>query len=279
MNDRRPAPPPRRLRRLLRRRAPAPAPPILKSPAEIEALRRSGRLVAEAFERLGAAVAPGVRLVDLDRMVAAFIAERGAEPLYLGYRGSPPTHPPFPGVICASVNDEICHGIPDDRVLLEGDIVGIDIGLRLDGWCGDSCVTFPVGRIGPEAATLLDVARSCLELGIRAAQPGRHLGDIGAAVQRHAERHGTSVVTAWGGHGLGRDLHEPPSVGHTGQAGTGLALVEGMVFTIEPMINAGSAECELSDDGWTVVTADGALSAQFEHTVAITAHGPRILSA
>lgn len=279
MNASRPASPARRLRRLVRRRAPSPAAPILKSPEEIEALRRSGRLVAEAFARLEAAIAPGVRLVDLDRIVAAFIAERGAEPLYLNYRGSPPTHPPFPGVICASVNDEVCHGIPDDRALVEGDIVGIDIGLRLDGWCGDSCVTFPVGRVGPEAERLLEIARTCLELGIRAAQPGRHLGDIGAAVQRHAERHGTSVVTAWGGHGLGRDLHEPPSVGHTGQSGTGLALVPGMVFTIEPMINAGGADCVLSDDGWTVVTADGRLSAQFEHTVAITEHGPRILSA
>ncbi len=279
MNASRPASPARRLRRLVRRRAPSPAAPILKSPEEIEALRRSGRLVAEAFARLEAAIAPGVRLVDLDRIVAAFIAERGAEPLYLNYRGSPPTHPPFPGVICASVNDEVCHGIPDDRALVEGDIVGIDIGLRLDGWCGDSCVTFPVGRVGPEAERLLEIARTCLELGIRAAQPGRHLGDIGAAVQRHAERHGTSVVTAWGGHGLGRDLHEPPSVGHTGQSGTGLALVPGMVFTIEPMINAGGADCVLSDDGWTVATADGRLSAQFEHTVAITDHGPRILSA
>jgi methionyl aminopeptidase len=262
-----------------RRRGAAPAEPILKSPAEIEALRRSGRLVAEAFELLREAIAPGVRLIDLDARVKDFIASRGAEPLYLNYRGSPPTHPPFPGVICASVNDEICHGIPDERVLVEGDTVGIDIGLKLDGWCGDSCVTFPVGPIAPADEALLDVARTCLELGIRAAQPGKHLGDIGHVIQRHAERHGYSVVTDWGGHGLGRSLHEPPSVGHTGQPGAGLRLVEGMVFTIEPMINAGSPECVLSDDGWTVVTQDGARSAQFEHTVAITAHGPRILSA
>lgn len=262
-----------------RRRAPAPAAPILKTPAEIEALRRSGRLVAEAFALLREAIEPGVRLVDLDARVAAFIASRGAEPLYLNYRGSPPTHPPFPGVICASVNDEICHGIPDDRVLVEGDTVGIDIGLKLDGWCGDSCVTFPVGAISAADQALLDVTRMCLDLGIRTAQPGKHLGDIGFVIQRHAERHGYSVVTDWGGHGLGRSLHEPPSVGHTGQMDTGLQLVEGMVFTIEPMINAGSPECVLSDDGWTVVTEDGAHSAQFEHTVAITAHGPLILSA
>jgi methionyl aminopeptidase len=270
----------RGLRRLIqRRRMSAPAPPILKTPAEIESLRRSGRLVAEAFTLLGEAIAPGVRLIDLDAQVRDFIVGRGAEPLYLGYRGSPPTHPPFPGVICASVNDEICHGIPDERVLADGDIVGIDIGLKLDGWCGDSCVTFPVGTITARAQQLLDVAKTCLELGIRAAQPGKHLGDIGHAVQRHAERHGYSVVTEWGGHGLGRSLHEPPSVGHTGQPGAGLQLVEGMVFTIEPMINEGSPTCVLTPDGWTVVTEDGGLSAQFEHTVAITAHGPRILSA
>ncbi len=250
----------------------------LKSPAQIAALREANRLVAESFVLLEQAIRPGVRLSDLDEMVTAFITERGAEPLYKDYRGNPPTHPPFPGTICASVNEEICHGLPDGRRLRRGDIVGIDIGVRLNGWCGDACVTFPVGRVTPQAQRLLDVTRESLYLGIEAAQPGARLGDIGAAIQAHAEGHGYSVVREWGGHGVGRSLHEPPSVSHLGPAGRGIRLRPGMVFTIEPMINAGGPATRLLADGWTVVTGDGALSAQFEHTIAITAEGPLILS-
>jgi methionyl aminopeptidase len=244
--------------------------PTLKRPDEIAALARSGHLVAEAFELLRDAIRPGVRLSELDALVEDFIRGRGALPLYKGYRGTPPDHPPFPGVICASVNEEICHGLPGRRVLVEGDIVGIDIGLRYEGFCGDACVTFPVGAVSEEAGRLLDVTQECLARGIAAARRGNRLYDIGEAVQKHAEGHGYSVVKEWGGHGIGRRLHEAPAVPHTGERENDLVLVPGLVFTIEPMINAGSAECELTDDGWTVVTADGRLSAQFEHTIAIT---------
>ena len=250
----------------------------LKSAREIAAMRESGRLVAEAFAMLRETIRPGVSLRELDKMVADFLKRRGAQPLYKGYRGNPPAHPPFPGVICASVNQEVCHGLPDRRVLREGDIVGIDIGLKYNGFCGDACETYAVGNIKPEAQRLLVVAQECRERGIAAAQVGRHLGDIGAAIQTHAQANGYSVVLDWGGHGIGRNLHEPPSVPHTGPGGHGPRLRPGMVFTIEPMINAGGADWKLLRDGWTVVTADGALSAQFEHTIAVTANGPEILS-
>jgi len=250
----------------------------LKNQKEIAALREAGRLVAQAFAQLEAAIRPGVKLRDLDSLTADFLLRRGAKPLYQGYRGRPPTRPPFPGVICASINDEVCHGLPNGRALRDGDIVGIDIGLSLNGYCGDACVTYRVGRIKPEAQKLLDVTQECLRRGIEAAQPGRRLTDIGAAIQDYAESMGFSVVREWGGHGLGRSLHEDPSVPHIGPAGKGPKLRPGMVFTIEPMINAGQAEWKLLDDGWTVVTTDGKLSAQFEHTIAITDHGPEILS-
>lgn len=263
-------------RRRVQRRSPRGI--ILKTPEQIDLLAEAGGLVAECFALLADSIAPGVRLDALDAEVESLIRERGAKPLYKGYRGNPPSHPPFPGVICASVNEEICHGIPGPRALVEGDIVGIDIGLRYQGWCGDACVTFPVGSISEPAERLLQVAEECLELGVAAAQPGNRLYDIGQAVQDHAEGHGYSVVVEWGGHGVGQNLHEPPSVPHVGDRENDLVLREGMVFTVEPMINAGQADCELTDDGWTVVTTDGQLSAQFEHTIAITADGPRILS-
>jgi methionyl aminopeptidase len=250
----------------------------LKTPKDIAAMREAGRLVAEAFDLLRDSIAPGISLRELDQRVAAFLKKRGAQPLYKGYRGNPPSHPPFPGVICASVNEEVCHGLPDKRVLRKGDIVGIDIGLKHLGFCGDSCVTYAVGPVSAEAERLLRVTQECLRRGIAAAQPGRHLSDIGATIQAHAESQGFSVVHEWGGHGIGRNLHEPPSVPHTGPGGQGPRLRPGMVFTIEPMINAGGPDWKLLKDGWTVVTADGALSAQFEHTIAITDQGPVILS-
>lgn len=260
------------------RRRDADAAVIIKNADEIARLQEAGQLVADAFAALKSAIEPGIRLSELDRMVEDVIRQRGALPLYKGYQGSPPTHPPFPGVICASVNQEICHGLPDERRLHKGDIVGIDIGLRYQGFCGDACVTFGVGSISAEAQRLLDITHECLYHGIAAAQVGNRLGDIGQAIQSHAEAHGYSVVREWGGHGIGRNLHEPPSVPHTGPAHTGLRLRPGMVFTIEPMINAGAADCHLLADGWTVVTNDDALSAQFEHTIAITRDGPIILS-
>jgi len=251
---------------------------ILRRPSEIAIMREAGRIVAQAFALIEEAIGPGVRLSDLDKLVANHLERCGAQTLYLGYQGSPATHPPFPGVICASINQEICHGLPDGRILVEGDIVGIDIGLRYKGYCGDACVTYGIGQISPEAAQLLAVTKAALYKGIAAAQKGKRLTDIGAAVQKHAESHGYSVVREWGGHSIGRELHEGLSVPHVGPAGRGPKLRTGMVFTIEPMINAGAPDCTLLDDGWTVVTLDGQLSAQFEHTIAITDNGPEILS-
>lgn len=250
----------------------------LKTSHAIARLRESGRIVAETFEVLREHIKPGVTLQELDRMAENYLRKQGAVPLYKGYRGSPPAHPPFPGVICASVNAEICHGLPNGRVLKDGDIVGIDIGLRYKDYCGDACVTYGVGTISPEAQRLLDIARECLRLGIEAARKGRYLGDIGEAIESYAETQGVAVVREWGGHGLGKSLHEPPSVSHVRQAQKGPRLRPGMVFTIEPMINNGSHEWQMLDDGWTVVTADNALSAQFEHTVAITRNGLEILT-
>lgn len=251
---------------------------ILKRPADIARLREAGRLVAEAFEELRKAIRPGVTLKELDQLATEYITQRGAQPLYKGYRGNPPNHPPFPGTICASVNNEICHGLPTARALREGDIVGIDIGLKLNGYCGDACVTYPVGPVSAKAQHLLKVTEEALKRGIQAAQAGRRLSDIGAAIQIYAESQKCSVVREWGGHGIGKNLHEAPSVPHTGPAGEGPRLRPGMVFTIEPMINAGRADCRILPDGWTVVTIDGSLSAQFEHTIAITEKGPEILS-
>jgi methionyl aminopeptidase len=251
---------------------------ILRRPSEIAIMREAGRIVAQAFALIEEAIGPGVRLSDLDKLVANHLERCGAQTLYLGYQGSPATHPPFPGVICASINQEICHGLPDDRILEEGNIVGIDIGLRYKGYCGDACVTYGIGQISPEAEQLLTVTKAALHKGIAAAQKGKRLTDIGAAIQKHAESHGYSVVREWGGHSIGRELHEGLSVPHVGPGGRGPKLRTGMVFTIEPMINAGAPGCLLLDDGWTVVTLDGQLSAQFEHTIAITDNGPEILS-
>jgi methionyl aminopeptidase len=250
----------------------------IKRGREISKMRDSGRLVAECFAILGENIQPGISLKELDQKVETFLKRHNAQPLYKGYRGSTDDHPPFPGVICASVNFEICHGLPDERVLKEGDIVGIDIGLRYKGWCGDACVTFPVGKITPDAQYLMDVGQECLRQGIGAAQSGRYLNEIGAAIHNYADTKGVSVVEHWGGHGIGHLLHEAPSVSHVRQSEPGPRMRPGMVFTIEPMINAGTQEWILLEDGWTVITADGALSVQFEHTIAITNNGPEILT-
>ncbi len=250
----------------------------LKSARAISRMRDAGRLVAESFALLEENIKPGVSLYALDQMVEAYIIKQGAAPLYKGYQGSSAGNPPFPGTICASVNHEICHGLPDGRVLKEGDIIGIDIGLKYKGWCGDACVTFPVGQIAPQTEQLLTIARECLRIGIAAAQTGGFLNDIGTAIQDYADTQGVTVVHEWGGHGIGRNLHESPSVSHIRQKGQGLKLRPGMVFTIEPMINAGTHEWILLEDGWTVITSDGALSAQYEHTIAITPNGPEILT-
>lgn len=250
----------------------------LKNDKAIARMRISGRMVAECFQLLGENIRPGANLRVLDQMVEKYIADQGAEPLYKGYRGSANNHPPFPGVICASVNNEICHGLPNDRFLKEGDIVAIDIGLRYKGFCGDACYTFPVGKISARAQRLLDITQECLRRGIEAAQPGRFLNDIGRAIHDYADKQGVGVVREWGGHGLGRSLHESPSVSHVRQPQPGPRLRPGMTFTIEPMINEGTHDWLLLNDGWTVITADGKWSAQFEHSIAITPHGPEILT-
>lgn len=249
-----------------------------KSPRALTRMRAAGRIVAETFALLGEHIKPGVTLSELDQLAEKYLRSQRAAPLYKGYRGNPPEHPPFPGVICASVNHEICHGLPDERVLQEGDIVGIDIGLRYKGYCGDACVTFGVGAISAKAQGLLDIAQECLQIGIEKAQRGNHLNDIGRAIETYANTQGVGVVREWGGHGLGKSLHEPPSVSHVREESRGPKLRPGMVFTIEPMVNLGTHEWEMLDDGWTVVTTDGALSAQFEHTVAITKNGTEILT-
>lgn len=259
-------------------------PITLKSRSQIEKLRSAGQLVAETYEVLRTRIMPGVSTLELDRLAEEFVRGRGAQPIYKGYgairsRGGQLVRPAFPATICVAINDVICHGIPSaNEVLRDGDIIGIDIGVLLDGWVGDSCVTFGVGNIGAETQRLLDGARHSMELGIAAAQAGEHLGDVGAVIQGYAEGEGFSVVREWTGHGVGRSLHEEPTVLHYGRRGAGIRLKPGMVFTVEPMINEGGYETRLMDDGWTVRTTDGSLSAQFEHTIAVTENGPEILT-
>ncbi|NJN67723.1 MAG: type I methionyl aminopeptidase [Chloroflexaceae bacterium] len=257
---------------------------FLKTPRQIEMLQQAGRIVADTFEVLRGAVKPGVTTDELNRIAEDYIRSRGAEPVYKGYgriRAKPTQSPrdPFPAAICSSVNDVICHGIPNRKERLRnGDIIGIDIGIRYQGWVGDSCVTFAVGQVSPKVRKLLDVTQRCLELGIEQAHIGNTLGDIGAAIQAYAESHGFSVVEEYTGHGVGRSLHEEPTVGHCGKPNSGRRLMSGMVFTIEPMINMGEGKTRQDKDGWTVRTKDGSLSAQFEHQIAITDNGPRILT-
>lgn len=243
-----------------------------RTPAEIGRIREAGRVVYEVLEALAAAALPGVTTGELDRLASARTRELGAVPAFLGYHG-------YPGSLCISVNDEVIHGIPSPRrVLAEGDVVGLDFGVVLDGWYADSARTVAVGAVPPEAARLVSATRGALERGIAAARPDAHTGDIGAAVQRHVEALGFSVVRDFVGHGVGRRLHEPPQLPNYGTPGTGLRLRPGMVLAIEPMVNAGGPEVETLDDGWTAVTADGKLSAHFEHTVAVTENGPEILT-
>jgi methionyl aminopeptidase len=244
---------------------------IRKSAGELAIMREAGRVTARALRAVGEAVAPGVTTRELDDVAVAVIEAAGAKAAFLGYNG-------FPATICASRNCEIVHGIPGNTRLQEGDIISIDMGAIVDGYCGDSARTFPVGRVSAEATRLMDVTRRSLEAGIAAARPGGRLYDVGAAVQAVAEAAGFSVVREYVGHGIGRAMHEDPQVPNYGTAGKGPTLVPGMVIAIEPMINAGTAGVRQLRDGWTVVTADGAMSAHFEHTVAITESGPVILT-
>jgi len=249
----------------------------IKNSHQVEGLRAAGRIVAETFDVIAPMVQPGAVLVDIDRAAEEYILSKGAETLYKGIRQRPRQRP-FPGVITASVNHEICHGIPDGRVLEEGDIVGVDIGLKYKGWCGDACKTFMVGKVDKDVARLVETARQCLYKGIHAAKVGQPIGAIGAAIQSFAESKGYSVVREYGGHGIGRELWEEPFIPHIGPASRGPRIKVGMVLNIEPMINIGRADTRLMPDEWTVETADRSLSAQFEHTIAITEDGADILS-
>jgi len=245
---------------------------ILKTEEEIQRLQRAGGLAAEALREVVAAVRPGVRGTELDALAERFIREHGGTPSFKGYRG-------FPASICISVNDEVVHGIPNARPLAPGSIVSIDLGAVLDGVHGDVAVTVPVGAIAPSLQRLLQVTRDALYRGIEQVRPGKRLGDVGAAIQRYVEAAGLSVVRDFAGHGIGRALHEEPQIPNFGEPGTGTQLREGMTLAIEPMVNVGGYEVMMDGDGWTVRTRDGQPSAHFEHTVAVTAAGPLILTA
>lgn len=250
---------------------------IRKSAAEIERMREAGRVVGRILREVAAAVRPGVSTGELDEMAEALIYEYGAKPAFKGYSQGGKT--PFPGVLCASINEEIVHGIPSrKRTLREGDIFSVDFGVVLDGWYGDSAITVPVGRVSETASRLIEVTRRALEIGIEAAVPGNRIYDIGAAIQAHVESEGFTVVRDFVGHGIGRRLHEDPQVPNYGPGGQGIRLKPGMVLAIEPMVNEGTWEIEELDDEWTAVTADRKLSAHFEHTIAVTEDGPQILT-
>lgn len=245
----------------------------LKSEREIERMRASGKVVAEVLQALGAEIRPGVATAELDRLAESIIrAHGGARPAFKGYGG-------FPASICASVNEEVVHGIPSkSRTLEAGDIVGIDVGVLMDGYHADAARTFAVGPVTEETRRLLSVTQSALEAGIDAARPGARLGDVSAAIQSVAESAGFSIVRDLVGHGIGQHLHEDPQVPNFGVEGRGLELEPGLVIAIEPMVNVGGSEVRTLEDAWTIVTIDGSLSAHFEHTVAITENGPDILT-
>ncbi len=245
---------------------------ICKSPSELERMKAANQVVAEVLQALREAVRPGVTTGDLDALAESRIRAAGAEPAFKGYHG-------FPASLCASVNEEVIHGIPSRRELNEGDIVSLDIGAVLDGFYGDSAITVPVGRVSEPAARLLEVTEESLHHAIAQVKVGARISDLGHAVQTHVERHGFSVVREFVGHGIGSKLHEEPQIPNYGPAGRGPRLAEGMVLAIEPMVNLGKPSVRVLADGWTAVTKDGQLSAHFEHTVAVTAAGPLVLTA
>ena len=248
----------------------------IKSSQELDLMRRAGKVVGLTKARLMEAVTPGISTRELDRIAENEITRLGAIPSFKGYMGAAST--PFPATICVSLNAEIVHGIPGERVLSDGDIVSVDVGAIVDGFHGDSAFTIGVGRITEEAQRLIEATRESLKYGIAEARAGMRIGDVSAAVQSYAEGLGYSVVRQYVGHGIGRALHEEPQVPNYGLAGRGPLLRKGMTIAIEPMLNIGGWETMQLDDGWTVVTADGSLSAHFEHTVAITENGAEVLT-
>jgi methionyl aminopeptidase len=243
----------------------------IKSAREIELMRVSGKITAKTLSMLMKTVKAGMTTAEVDRLAEDSIRSMGGTPTFIGYHG-------YAHTVCLSVNEEVVHGIPGPRTLKDGDLLSIDIGTTLDGYVSDSAVTVAIGEVSPAAKRLMDVTQECLMLGIAQMQPGNRLGDIGHAVQKHAESHGYGVVRQLVGHGVGTQLHEEPQVPNYGNPGHGTLLRPGLVLAIEPMITEGSYEVETLDDGWTVVTEDGKLAAHFEHTIAVTTEGPRILT-
>ena len=244
---------------------------ILKLPDEIEKARTSNRIVAEVLNRLREKVKPGVRTRELDKLAAEVADRRGAKPAFKGYNG-------YPYALCVSVNEVVVHGMPSERVLEEGDIVGLDFGVCYQGFFGDAAITLPLGRVTQKASRLMQVTEQSLYASIEQAKAGNRLGDISAAVQDIVEAAGYSVVRDFVGHGIGKSLHEEPQIPNFGKKGRGIELKSGMILAIEPMVNEGNYKVEILPDGWTVVTKDGSLSAHFEHSIAITDNGPEILS-
>jgi methionyl aminopeptidase len=246
---------------------------MIKTEAQIKGIRKSCQFTRQVLDMLTDQIGPGVTTGEIDRWVHEYTLAHGGTPATLGYRG-------YPKSVCTTLNDAICHGIPDDQtVLQDGDILNVDVTSIVDGYYGDASRMFLIGQVSPEARKLVRVTRECLERAIAQVKPGNTLGDIGHAIQQHAEGHGYSVVRAFVGHGTGVGFHEPPDVYHYGTPGTGVLLVPNMVFTIEPMINVGGYEIRVLDNGWTAVTADGSLSAQWEHTVRVTRNGAEVLTA
>ena len=244
---------------------------VCRSKTEIQKLRRVNQLVARILAELRKMIAPGVTTEVLDASAEALVREAGAEPAFKGYHG-------YPATVCASVNEQVVHGIPSKRQLVEGDVLSLDMGAKLDGFYGDCAVTVPVGQVSADAATLLRVTEEALFHGIAAVKPGGRVSDIGAAVQAHVETHGFSVVREFVGHGIGTSLHEEPQIANYGPADRGPRLAEGMVIAIEPMVNIGAAAVKVLGDGWTAVTRDGTLSAHFEHSVVVAGGGCEILT-
>ena len=243
----------------------------IRTQREIDLIATSCQIVADTLDMLTEHVKPGARIIDLDERAEAFIHNQGARPAFKGYMG-------FPATLCVSVDDEVVHGVPNDRVLKEGQIVGIDCGAEKDGYYGDHARTFAIGKVSDDKQKLMDTTRESLMRGIAAAKPGNYVSDIGHAIQSYVEKFGYSVVRELVGHGIGSELHEEPQVPNYGQPKQGYKLREGMCIAIEPMINMGVKEVKTDSDGWTIRTADGEASAHFEHTIAITAEGPEILS-
>lgn len=245
---------------------------IIKTDSEIELMRKAGKVVADTLLEIEKAIKPGVSTADLDKIAEDFILKQGAIPSFKGYHG-------FPASICASVNNEVVHGIPTKNTILkEGDIISIDCGAILNGYQGDAARTFPVGKVSEEAEELIRVTRECFFEGVKKAIVGNRVNDIGAEIQSYVERHGFSVVRDFVGHGIGTSMHEAPEVPNFGRPNKGPKLVHGLVLAIEPMVNVGKYNVKVKDNGWTVVTVDGSLSAHYENTVAITDNGPEILT-